>query len=196
MIEPTKIRVYGTPEPFPKKEMAVIHGKPRMIARDYRTRKDPLGRIDPKTGKARIQKYDRGYKRRWMDHIVKTVLAYMARTSMDQFTKEYSLAMGCIFYIKKAKSCKLIFPRQKPDLDNYIYAIWNALGNTRNKTGPGKYPEGVLYYDDSQIVWKLPEGEVWATEQEPPGVLISVCDALDIRDEIETLSNTGELRLI
>lgn len=192
----TRIRVYGTPEPFPKKELVVFNGVPRMIDRDYRTRKDPLGRIDPKTGKVKIEKYDRGYKRRWMDHIVQTTLAFMAKSAMDQFTEDYSLALGCIFYIKKAKSCKLWIPRQKPDLDNFVYAIWNALGNTRTKKKLGKYPEGVLYYDDSQIVWRLAEGEVWATEQERPGVLISVCDALDIRDEIETLSNTGELRLI
>ena len=56
--------------------------------------------------------------------------------------------------------------------------------------------EGILYYDESQIVWRLTEGMVWATEQEPPGVLISVCDALEIREEIESLSNTGDLRLI
>lgn len=189
MIEPTRIRVYGPPQVYPKKELGVVNGKPMPIDRDYRTRKNPI------TGNT--DKYDKGYKRRWMDHVAKTVLAFMARTSMDPYAANHPIAMGCLFYMPKTKACKLSMPSQKPDLDNMAYAVWNALGNTQTKKKLGKYPEGVLYYDDNQIVWQLqPSGMVWATEQEPLGVLISVCDALEIRDEIETLSNTGELRLI
>lgn len=190
MIELTRIRVYGTPEVFPKPELVVFNGVPRSIDRDYRTRRNPV------TGGT--EKYDRGYKRRWMDHVAKTVLAFMARTSMDPFSMNHPIAMGCLFYMVKSKSCKLPMPSQKPDMDNMSYAIYNALGRTPEKKGrPGKYPEGVLYYDDNQVVWQLqPSGMVWATEQEPPGVLISICDALDIREEIESLSNTRESRLI
>lgn len=188
MIEPIRIRVYGAPQVFPKKTVSARGGKVLVVDTDKRSRTHPITK--------ETTYYDHGYKRRWMDHVRKTVLAFMARTSMDQFPANHPIAMGCIFYIEKAKACKLWIPSQIPDMDNLTYAIWNALGNTRTNKTLGKYPEGVLYYDDSQIVWRLPEGEVWATEQEPPGVLISVCDALDIREEIETLSNTGELRLI
>lgn len=188
MIEPIRIRVYGVPCPFPKKIMGVVNGKPRMVDRDYRTRKNPI------TGET--EKYDRGYMRRWMDHIVRTTLIYMKKNNVPRYPAKTALALGCIFYIKKAPSNKQWIPVQKPDMDNFVYAVWNALGNTRTRTRPGKYPDGVLYYDDSQIKWRLPEGEVWATKKEPPGVLISVCDALEIREEIESLSNTGELRLV
>lgn len=188
MIEPTKIRVYGPPQVFPKKTINAKGRIPILVDTDRRSRTNPYTK--------EIEYFDRGYKRRWMDHVRNTVLAFMARTSMDQFPAKHAIAMGCIFYVPKAATNKLWIPAQAPDLDNYAYAIWNALGNTKTNKTQGKYPEGVLYYDDSQIVWRLPEGMVWATEQEPPGVLISVCDALDIRDEIESLSNTGELRLV
>jgi hypothetical protein len=68
-----------------------------------------------------------------------------------------------------------------------IYAIRNALKRTKVKKGkPGPYPDGVLFWDDDQVVWRAgSEGMVWATEQHPPGVLITVQSALELKDKIE-----------
>ena len=176
-----KIRVYGIPRQFPKKEVANLgtKTKPRFmpVDRDYRQRKNPI------TGK--IEKYDHGYLRRWYDHVTRTVRDLMYSNDIQPFPKDHPVVVSCIFFIPKAKSCKLLMPSQKPDEDNYLYAVRNALGRTPMKKGvPGKYPNGVLYYDDAAVVWQENAGKVWATEKHPPGVLILVRDALPVFNEI------------
>ncbi len=188
---PFTIRVYGDPQPFPKKEMIKLPGG-RWIPGDcdYRTRKNPVSN--------QTEKYDKGYKRRWMSHVGGEVLSWMNSHAYDPFPQNHPVAMGLCFYLPKAQSNKLEFPSQAPDEDNYLYAVRNALKRTPAKKGrEGKFPDGILYYDDDQVVWQLqPAGTVWATEQEAPGLLITFQCAVEIGDTIRKLTNTEELRLI
>ena len=52
------------------------------------------------------------------------------------------------------------YPVKKPDLDKLVRAVGDAL-------------VPVLIHDDNQVVWIL-AGKEYASEQEPPGVLISL----------------------
>jgi hypothetical protein len=133
-----RIRVYGKPEPFAK----LLRGKySNIFARD------PGGR-----------------KKAWMKLVAMTGLVYMRGYGLEPFPQHHSVAMGCLIFLPKARSCKLPYPSQRPDLDNLKYAIWNAL-------------KGVAYYDDDQVIYTAqPDGEVWATPDEPPGVLITMFD--------------------
>lgn len=174
MSDLIQIRVFGDPQPFPKKDIGILDRpgmKPRLVPvdKDYRTHKDPL------TGK--IKKFDKGYKRKWMRDIQDTVDKYMFDNNLKPFPKNHPVAMGLLFYLPKSKSCKLEFPSQAPDLDNLDYAVWNALKRTPKKKGrEGKYPEGILFYDDDQIIRRMPlDGKLWANETELPGVLLTAC---------------------
>ena len=177
--------VPGDPQPFPKKEVApsIIRyplndpskwkaiGRP--IDRDYRTRKNPL------TGK--IEKFDRGFKRAWMNHVADVVHVFMEKNHWGPFPAGHPVAMGCLFFMPKADGNKTLLPAQVPDEDNLLYAIRNALKSTRPRgrgsDGLGPYPEGVLYFDDDQVVAQVgPCGKRWATDEYPPGVLISFAD--------------------
>lgn len=182
--ERLQIRVYGEPQPFPKTHTAAIERPGQMarlvpVATDYRTR------TNPHTGKK--EKYDRGYKRRWMKLVTETVDRYMFDHNFEPFPMNHPIAMSCLFFLTKAPRCKLLYPSQTPDEDNLIYAVRNALKRTPAKKGkPGRYPNGVLFYDDDQIIWRVgAEGKVWATEDNSPGVLITVQDALQLRSEID-----------
>ncbi len=89
------------------------------------------------------------------------------------FPQNHPVAMGCVFYVTKSPSCKLLLPSQKPDWDNYEYAIRNAL-------------IGVCYHDDNQPTWRLlPDGVLWATADDPPGVMVQIADAHTLMDDIE-----------
>jgi len=172
---PITIWVDGDPQPFPKKDVGIINRtgqKPRLmpIDKDYRTRTNPITK--------KIEKYDKGYKRRWMNHVASTVIAEMRKHNLLQFPKNHPVAMGCLFFIRKSQSNRLWVPSQKPDEDNFLYAVRNAL----KKTDKGS---DVLYYDDDQVVWQVgPVGKVWASDEFPPGVLITVQDAMYLLDDM------------
>jgi len=165
-----RIRVVGEPQPFPKKEVMQFGNRLIPTDRDYRTRKNPH------TGK--VEKYDRGYKRRWMELCRTTALAVMEAHGKRPFPKNHPVAMGCLFFLTRSPTCKLLTPSQAPDQDNLEYAIRNALKRTPSKRGrDGLYPKGVCFYDDDQIVWRaLPDGMLWAQSGNPPGVLITIYD--------------------
>ena len=184
-----KIRVYGEPQPVPKKHVAKVGNRLIPVDTDFQTRKNPV------TGK--IEKYNHGYKKRWQDHVRKTVLAFMAREALDPYPKNHPIALGTLFFITRAATNKLPFPSQAPDFDNYAYAIWNCLKRTPAKRGrPGRYSDGILFYDDDQIVWHLePSGKLWATDDEPAGVLISVCDLNQMRYVVRDYLQVKELPL-
>jgi len=187
-----KIRVFGKPQAFPKKILGRNKrtGKSMFLDRDYRTRKNPI------TGKT--EKYDHGYKAQWVETVQFTVLLFMEERDIPPFRKNHPIAMGCLFYLPKAKSCKLPYPSQDPDEDNLDYAIKNALKRTPKKRGmTGRYPYGVLYYDDNQIIWRLhPSGKLWASDANPPGVLITVVDALKIKPEIDPYTENLNLLVV
>jgi len=188
-----RIWVPGIPAPYPKKDVGIIGyggkcracGKPKTqrllpVDKDYRTRKDPI------TGKT--QKWDKGYKRRWMALVKSTVSSYMSRHCLDPFPAKHPVAMGTLFFMPQAKGNKLPYPSQKPDLDNLRYSIWNALGKdskSKKRADGIMIDNGTLYYDDSQIVWTLsPDGMLWASDRFPSGVLITACSADRVSDRI------------
>lgn len=184
MDVPLQIRIYGEPQPFPKKEVGLLRRKDGSVQlmpvdRDYRIRKNPV------TGKP--EKYDRGYKRHWMDQVAGSVANILRDNQLTPFPKNHPVAMSCLFFLSKAPKNKLLLPSQDPDFDNLEYAVWNALKRTPDKKGrPGKHPDGILFYEDNQIVWRLqPSGKLWSTQDIVPGVLITVQDAMHLRDEIE-----------
>jgi len=196
-----QIRIYGEPQPAPKKDVAVIQRpgqKPRLVPvdHDYRTRKNP------NTGK--IEKYDHGYKRRWIEHVRNNVLAWMAERKVEPFEKNHPIGLGIVVFRNKAETNKLPVPSLAPDEDNYSYAIRNALKRTpaisklvkelnpstgrierRRVRVEGPHPKGVLYYEDDQIVMTLhPSAKIWATKDEPPGVLITFADFYDVHEQL------------
>lgn len=188
---PIQIRIFGVPEPMSKKQV----GRRRLkdgsfqvtvpFDQDYRIRKNPI------TGK--VERWDQGYKKRWVRFVQATVLEFMRAQGLKPFPKNHPIAMGVLLFMPKAKSNKLLMPSIAPDFDNMKYPIWNGLKRTPKKKGrPGLYPEGILFYEDDQIVWTLqPDGMVWATESCPPGVLITVQSALPMKEEILSYSNQG-----
>lgn len=177
------IRVYGEPRPFPKKKIGFRHDEerglvPTMINDDARMRRDPV------TGK--IHKCDRGYKKRWLKQVARSVSACMAMKHLDPFPKNHPIAIGCLFFVTKSKSCQLTYPSQAPDLDNFEYGIWNIL----KRTARGPHPEGILFYEDDQIVWRLaPSGLLWADYNRPPGVIITVQSVHEISESIQSETN-------
>ena len=169
--KPIIFRVYGEPQPFPKKEIVPRFGKGRiivgytMMARDYRTRTNPVTH--------KIEKYDRGYLARWKSHVQNMAKNWMEKNGATMFPRNYPVAIGTVFFITRSTSCKLDLPSQKPDWDNFEYAIRNALS-------------GICYYDDNQPTWRLyPDGALWADNDNPPGVLIQIRDAYTIMDQID-----------
>jgi len=192
-----KIRVYGEPQPVPKTHTAIVKrgGKTLLmpVSTDYRTRTNPI------TGQ--VEKYAHGYKKKWQVHVQKTVLAYMARSALDPFPKNHPILLGLLFFLTRPPSNKRPFPSQAPDYDNYAYAIWNCLKRTPAKTKnnvrvEGRFSDGVLFYDDDQIIGSLvPSFKLWATEADPPGVLISVCDLNQMRHAVRDYMQESELPL-
>lgn len=140
--------------------------------RDYRTRTDPA------TGK--IIKYDRGHKRAWYRLVRNTAADWMVRMGLEPFPKNHPIAIGCAFFVTKSKTCKLDMPSQTPDMDNLEYTIWNALKRTVKRKGNDcLYPNGVCFFDDDQIIYRVqPSGVYWADEEHPPGVVVTILDAL------------------
>ena len=150
--------VGGEPQPFPKKETKKF-GK-RMIPtdRDYRIRTNPITR--------QKEKYDHGHKRRWMKLVADMGCEHYRKFDIETFPKNHPIALGCLFFVTKSKSCRLPFPSQNPDYDNLAYAVWNAL-------------KGVCFHDDNQIVWVAePSGVLWAVPGFPAGVMITMYDFL------------------
>lgn len=182
-----EFRIEGEPRPWPKDNARIVFprggGKPflQSYLRDYRTRKNPT------TGD--IEAYDHGYMMKWYELVRSTVLTEMKLRDFEPFPKKHPLGLGCLFFITRSKSCKLFLPSQVPDEDNLDYGIRNILKRTPAKTKhgariEGPYPDGVLFYDDDQIVWReWPAGMLWATPEQPPGVIITVQDLADDKCE-------------
>ena len=73
--------------------------------------------------------------------------------------------LSLTFFVPKPKSApkkKQTWPVKRPDMDKLVRAVFDALSR-------------VLYGDDSQVV-HLSAAKVWATDTEPPGVLIEAWD--------------------
>ena len=117
---------------------------PRGIAFDVPGNPQPQERprvrayIDPKTGHARAQVYARKGKTK----NYRAMIAHEAAIKMDgRQLLQGPLDMTVVFYLEKPKSKPKykVWPDVRPDLDNYVKAVKDAL-------------KGVVYRDDSQIV--------------------------------------------
>ena len=128
MTSVIEFRVDGEPQPFPKKRTS-------------------------RTGM--IYSHDPGgLKRGWMDAVAHFgAQAMKAAGLLQPFGPGDPVTMWCKFYRTKPKSVKIAYPISKPDLDNYEYAISNAL-------------IGVCYHDDSRIVNLIVEKR-WANGKRP-----------------------------
>ena len=117
--------VWGEPQPFPKKRT---------------NRGGMIFCHDPK-----------GEKRGWMMHIKKTVEEEMDKNNWQTLNDKTALSMRLVFYRTKPKSAKKMeYPHKKPDVDNFAYAVTNAIN-------------GVAYYDDSRII-HLEISKFWIDE--------------------------------
>ena len=136
--EVIKFFVPGEPQPFPKK------------------------RSNRRTGM--IYTHDPGgIKRGWMNAVEHYGKQAMADAGFVQaFGAGDAVYMRCVFYRTKPLSLpkRLLYPLTKPDLDNYEYAISNAL-------------IGVCYHDDSRVV-SLVVDKRWATREHPAGVEVEI----------------------
>lgn len=169
-----RFRVFGEPHPAPKKDVVMNPRTGRLmpISHDYRERTNKF------TGKK--ERYDKGYKNAWLKQVRKQVYNQMIEQRLHPYPKNHPIAVGLLFFITKAKSCKLAYPSQDPDLDNLEYAVMNALKRTvkgsEKSALAGHYPDGVLFYEDNQSVWRIPPGGMlWATNANSPGLEITVC---------------------
>lgn len=201
-----QFRIFGEPMPMPKKEFGEFEyfdratGQKRkgrsMMTRDHREH-----RVDAKT----VIKYDYGHKQRWADWVIHCVAWGMIDNEIKPFEKNQPLAWSSLFYFTRAEGNKSLLPAQPPDHDNFDYFIRNALKRTPAKLKrsrgqkvrvEGKYPNGILFYEDDQICYHLePHGKAWATEDEPSGVLIQVMDAYKLRERIERQVYPQRIRL-
>lgn len=186
-------RIFGEPVQEPKKDIGRYLGKDKkaimtLVPKDYRVAKDQNG-VD--------FKWDVGFAQRWKNHVCACITYLMQCNGLDPYPSGIPIALGVIVYRTAPKFPDGWIPYSKPDLDNYCYAIHNCLKSTKTPKGDGPYPDGVLYYDDNQICWTTPwEGKVYADDTEPPGVLISVADCNEIKEDIEKLAYPGRLRLL
>ena len=179
------IRVFGEPQPDPKKELFFVNGRTIPGDRDYKTRTNPLN--------GKKEKYDRGYMKRWEKHVQQTVLAYMAKYSLEPFGKDHPIMFSVWIFKTQPKSNKLPYPSQKPDYSNFAYYIENALKRSPKKRDKitkklidGKFPEGIAYRDDDQVLGPgEPCYELWATASHPPGAIIIVQDVLKMMEKID-----------
>ena len=170
-----RFRVFGEPQPAPKKDSAVIERagrKARLIpvSHDYRT----------KTVNGKTVKHDHGYKRAWYELVQRWAFGFMVGTGMPPFPKGVPLACGALVFVTRPKGNKTGYPAQAPDQDNFSYYIRNALKRTPAKKRyglmvPGPYPEGICYWDDDQIIsTAYPDKKLWADERHPPGALVTI----------------------
>ena len=91
-------------------------------------------------------------------------IAWQAKSQIpDDFTELWNCPLYLAyvtFRLTRPKSVKSKYPHKKPDLDNLIKAVWDAL-------------EGVVYINDSRIVLIGTTAKVWADGEEP-GVSLEI----------------------
>jgi len=93
---------------------------------------DPVAWPRPRFNKGRgfnTPKYEQFKKDVW----------HLARSQYHGKILSGSLKMEVIFYLRRPKSIKRKYPNVRPDLDNYLKAVGDAL-------------EGICFNDDAQIV--------------------------------------------
>ena len=198
---PVMFRVLGEPRPAPKMDIVPIQrwvnrgGNRKKVSmstnmpHDYRERTvyHPISGKPMKNGNGKTikEKYDEGYHARWFRIVQDAVSSQMARLGLDPFPPNHPIALGVMVWRTKPDGNHNLLPSVTPDDDNFRYYIHNALKKT-NKDSDFHRPDGILYHDDNCTVFRpFPEGKFWATEQEPPGCLITVQDAMYLLNEMD-----------
>lgn len=172
-------RIFGEPQPMPKENASARvdrfgNAHISLHNRDYRTKK--VG--EKADGSAILKRFDTGYMARWQDEVRRQVFQQMAGSA--PFPKGMPLAIGILIIRTKPKSNDTIFPVGPPDIDNFDEAIFNALKAPAPQSKKlaavrAKWPNGVLFYDDAQIVERLlPSGKIWAVGPVHPGAIIQI----------------------
>jgi hypothetical protein len=126
--------------------------------------------INRRTGTVYARDKD-GSKLGWMNAVRFTAHETMKTLGLKPFDGHVcsnsvpgvALSMDLIFYrTKPSTSSKkgYPYPNKRPDLDNYAYAVTNALVN--------------VVYDDDALVCDQNIKKRWATVEIPPGVVIKI----------------------
>jgi Holliday junction resolvase RusA-like endonuclease len=92
-------------------------------------------------GRARVTTVG-GHARAYTPKATAAWEAEIRRQAAQQYSGpplDYALSVTAIFYLPRPKTCKRCVPSVRPDLDNYIKALTDALND-------------VLWKDDGQIV--------------------------------------------
>ena len=71
-------------------------------------------------------------------HAYKQFIQLQAKKSIKE-PMGSPIILNVTFYIRQPKTCNRTYPTVRPDLDNYMKGVMDALN-------------GILYYDDSQII--------------------------------------------
>lgn len=103
-----------------------------------------------------VSTYDPGKSKDYKKEIAKAA----KEEGMKPFDKDLPLTLSVCFFITKPKSTKRRYPTVKPDLDNLVKAVKDAL-------------KGIAWHDDSQVV-DSSESKRYA--HSAPGVMIRVSE--------------------
>jgi len=113
----------------------------------------PEPKLRPRLGRGRV--FTPAKTRRYEDEI-----RQLARLNYRGPVLERPLALSVWFYLQQPKKCRWGYPAVRPDLDNYIKAIKDALN-------------GIVWKDDGLIV-QLNAGKLYAEPNTEVGIEVSV----------------------
>lgn len=109
-----------------------------------------------KGGGTYIATFDTSRCKKWKE----TIATEARAVGVEPFASDLPLAITTVFYLTRPKSVKRQFPTVKPDLDNFLKAVKDAL-------------KGVAWGDDGQVVTVSARKE-YAPAGRSPGVWVGV----------------------
>lgn len=131
------------PKTIPQNEDASLINSQPLVSVKISIPVEPVPKGRPRLGQAKIK--GSAFRTRPVAFTPKATRIYESKLS-HYINYKYSgpplegpLSLTVIFYVKKPKSTKRIYPEVRPDLDNYLKAVMDACNRK-------------LYNDDGQIV--------------------------------------------
>lgn len=118
--------------------------------------------------KRKILPYIPQKSREAQDLIRSLARQYMEEFDLPEFSKEHPLKLTAIFYLRKPKSVKRLWPTVRPDLSNYLKLLEDGLQRAVKDDSPA------LLEDDSAICSAYCEKRYCDDEHPTPGVLVRV----------------------
>lgn len=145
-VEPIEIRIDGEPITTEKMAAQMIHKNGKAIAMTYP--RDPGGKA-----------------KAWRRAVKQKAELHMRMNNLSMIPADIPLQIGIIVWRTRTTTYRKSdrYPYKKPDLDNFVYIVVNALS-------------GIVYHDDAQIVEKH-EFKMFATDDIRPGVEIRIKEA-------------------